>query len=123
VPQKQTPLITTIIPTFRRPALLSRAIKSVLDQSCPQFEVLVCDNNSGDETQEVVAELTGKDDRVTYHCHRENIGFVRNFNFGLSQIKTPYFNLLSDDDLLLPHFFEMAVRALEVNPLAAVFVG
>ncbi|RKX41747.1 MAG: glycosyltransferase family 2 protein, partial [Thermotogae bacterium] len=63
------PLITTIIPTYRRPKLLQRAIKSVLNQTYPHFQVCVYDNASGDETAEVVAEFAKKDPRVKYYCH------------------------------------------------------
>jgi glycosyltransferase involved in cell wall biosynthesis len=54
------PLITTIIPTYRRPKLLRRAIKSVLNQTYLHFQVCVYDNASGDETAEVVSELAKK---------------------------------------------------------------
>jgi glycosyltransferase involved in cell wall biosynthesis len=67
------PLITTIIPTCRRPHLLRRAIKSVLNQTYPHFQVCVYDNASGDETAEVVSEFAKKDPRIKYHCHSENI--------------------------------------------------
>ncbi len=53
----QGPQITTVIPTYRRPKLLRRAIESVLAQTYPHLKVTVFDNASGDETPEVVAEL------------------------------------------------------------------
>ena len=79
------PLITTIIPTYRRPNLLRRAIKSVLNQTYPHCQVCVCDNTSGDETANVVAKIAKKDPhpRVKYHCHPENIGAIKNFKYGL----------------------------------------
>jgi glycosyltransferase involved in cell wall biosynthesis len=60
--------ITTVIPTYRRPRLLSRAIRSVLSQNYPHLEVHVYDNGSGDGTPQVVAELAERDPRVKYHC-------------------------------------------------------
>lgn len=119
----QDPSVTTIIPTFRRPALLARAIRSVLAQSYRGLQVLVCDNASGDETRQVVSSLAGENYRVSYYCQRENIGFVRNFNFGLSKVTTPYFSLLSDDDMLLPDFYATATRALERYPSSLIFAG
>ncbi len=115
--------ITTIIPTYRRPQLLRRAVRSVLAQSYPDFQVCVYDNASGDETREVVEELARHDARVKYHCHDRNIGMLPNFIFGLNRIDTPFFNILSDDDVLLPEFFKTAVVALERNPEAKWFVG
>lgn len=112
------PLITTIIPTFRRPALLRRAIKSVLNQTFPNFRVCVYDNASGDDTPGVVQEFMQKDSRVSYYCHPENIGATNNFIFGMSQVETPLFSLLSDDDVLLPNFYEVALKGFEKHPQA-----
>ncbi len=117
------PLITTVIPTYRRPKLLRRAIQSVLNQTYPHFLVQVFDNASGDETGEVVAEIMRRDPRVRYHCHKENIGLERNFAYGAAQVTTPWLNFLSDDDLLLPKFFETAMDAFERYQGAAIFLG
>ena len=117
------PLITTIIPTFRRPQLLRRAISSVLRQTYGNFQVCVYDNASGDGTADVVAELARSDSRITYHCHPENIGGGANFNYALARINTPYFSFLSDDDVLLPEFYEAAMQGFESFPEAGFFAG
>ncbi|MBS0615255.1 MAG: glycosyltransferase family 2 protein [Verrucomicrobia bacterium] len=116
-------LITTIIPTFRRPHMLRRAIQSVLSQTFPHFQVCVYDNASGDETAAFVSELAQQDPRVKYHCHPENIGAVANFQYGLSHVETPYFSFLSDDDYLLPKFFETLMEKLQQHPEAFFAVG
>jgi len=117
------PLITTIIPTYRRPKLLRRAIKSVMNQTYPHFQVCVYDNASGDETASVVAELAKKDPRVKYHCHSENIGGFNNLNYGMEHVNTPYFSFLSDDDILLPEFFQTAMDGFEKYPDAVFSAG
>lgn len=117
------PLITTIIPTYRRPKLLLRAIQSVLNQTYPRFLVCVYDNASGDETEAVVTEIAEHDPRVRYHRNSENIGLARNFAHGAAQVTTPFLNFLSDDDLILPTFFETAMDAFKRNPRAAMFLG
>jgi glycosyltransferase involved in cell wall biosynthesis len=117
------PLITTIIPTYRRPRLLARAIKSVLNQTYPHFQVCVYDNASGDETPEVVAEFARQDSRVKYHCHPEDIGSIPNFDYGLRQVNTPFFSLLSDDDILLPNFYRTALAGFEQYPDASFSAG
>lgn len=114
------PLITTIIPTYCRPKLLKRAIRSVLNQTYPHFQVCVYDNASGDETAEVVTEFAKKDNRVKYHCHKENIGAIKNFNYGMTHVDTPFFSFLSDDDLLLPEFYETALAGFEKHPEAVL---
>jgi glycosyltransferase involved in cell wall biosynthesis len=115
--------ITTVIPTFRRPQKVERAIRSVLAQSYPNFEVHVYDNASGDATRDVVGAIAATDSRVRYFCQSENIGFVRNFSCGMQSALTPFVNLLSDDDLLLPNFFADAMASLGRHPQAFLFVG
>ena len=117
------PAITTVIPTYRRPRLLARAVRSVLKQSYPYFQAHVYDNASGDETQQVVAELARSDARVKYHCHSQNVGLVRNLCFGLERVQTPLFNILSDDDIVLPEFFASAVQQMSKYPEVAMYMG
>lgn len=116
-------MITTIIPTHRRPKLLRKAILSVLNQTYPDFHVCVYDNASGDETPDVVAQIVRNDPRVTYYCHPENIGGIANFNFGMARVTSPFFSVLSDDNTLLPTFFEDAIRSLQQHPEAILYAG
>jgi len=116
--KENKPLITTIIPTYRRPKLLKRAILSVLNQTYSNFQVCVYDNASGDKTADIVKELAKKDLRVKYYCHSYNTGSFNNLDFGLKQISTPYFSILSDDDILLPNFYEEAIKGFKKYPEA-----
>lgn len=109
-------MITTIIPTYQRPELLKRAIRSLQAQTYPHWRVCIYDNASGDETEEVVLDLIKKDSRISYYKHAENIGSIPNFAFGWSRVETPYFSFLSDDDFLLPHFFEEAMNLYQKYP-------
>jgi hypothetical protein len=111
-------LITTIIPTYCRPQLLRRAIRSVLGQTYPNVLACVYDNASGEETTSVVKKLQILDDRIRYHCHPENIGAGANFEYGLTRVATPFFSILSDDDFLLPHFYARAMEAFARHPEA-----
>jgi len=113
------PLITTVIPTFRRPRLLRRALKSVLNQTYPHFRVCIYDNASGDETAQVVTQTAQGDPRVQYHCHSQNIGMSKNFVYGQERVETPYFSFLSDDDVLLPNFYQDALEGFRKFPEAA----
>lgn len=110
------------MPTFRRPALLKRAVLSVLNQSAGDCLVQILDNASGDETRDVVHELMHVDPRVRYHEHPQNIGVLPNMAYGMERVTTPYFNILCDDDLLMPEFFADTIRAHDEaeSPLAFV---
>lgn len=110
--------ITTIIPTYRRPRLLLRAIDSVLSQTHKSILVKVFDNDSGDETEAVVRSCMERDDRVVYHKNESNIGPVKNIIQGVNSVTTDYYSILNDDDFLLPHFYEKALCALNANSQA-----
>src|SRR5215216_5733824 len=96
------PLITTILPTFRRPTLLKRAVLSALNQSFPDFTVQILDNASGDETEDVARSLMRQDSRIRYARQPQNIGAVGNIISGIEGVQTRYFNILCDDDALMP---------------------
>jgi glycosyltransferase involved in cell wall biosynthesis len=63
-----------------------------------------------------VAEFAEIDSRVKYHCHSVNIGALANFNYGMSQVTSPFFSFLSDDDILLPDFYKIALAGFEKFP-------
>ncbi len=115
--------ITTVIPTYQRSQFLKNAIRSALNQTYEDLIVLVCDNVSTDETREVVRAFMEKDARVRYYCQPSHVSMNENFETGLSLVTTPYYSILSDDDLLFPWFYEMAVPALEREKTAEMFCG
>lgn len=112
--------ITVILPTYRRPQLLKRAIASVLAQTYPHFLLYIYDNASGDETEEVVRAFQQRDSRIHYHRHPENIGSLANFAYGIERVQTPYFSVFSDDDHLLPTLFATALATYRNYPDAGI---
>jgi glycosyltransferase involved in cell wall biosynthesis len=89
-----------------------------LTQTYRDFDLWVYDNASGDETAAVVEQFVRRDARVHYHRHERNIGAIPNFSYGLERVTTPFFSILSDDDVLLPRFYETALDALQGQPVA-----
>lgn len=119
----KTPLITTIIPTFNRANLLKLAIASVQNQTFRDLQILVLDNSSLDDTPDVVALLSKEDSRIKYHRHSTNIGPGPNIKCGYEHVDTPFFSILSDDDVLLPEFYERAYLLMIKYPQAGVAAG
>jgi glycosyltransferase involved in cell wall biosynthesis len=95
-------LISVLIPTFEYGRFIADAIDSVLAQTYPDVEVVVCDNASTDGTAQLVAARYGADPRVRLVCNERNIGLVPNFNRALTEARGEYVLWLSADDWLLP---------------------
>lgn len=94
---KDHPLITIGIPTFNRAQKLLKTLKYILLQDYYNLEVIVCDNNSTDNTKSLVLDI--QDNRINYYRNNQNIGMRNNFNECLSKASGEFFILLSDDDV------------------------
>jgi len=112
------PTITLVLPTYKRPQLLARAIESARSQSWKELCVVVRDNCSCDETEAVASEIEKLDPRIKYTKNKFNIGAHENIRQGIRNIETDYFAILSDDDFLEPNFFSEAMSLFEQYPKA-----
>lgn len=108
------PKVTIAIPTFNRAAWIEGAVTRALAQTCADFEVLVSDNASTDETSAVLAQLD--DPRLRVVRHTSNLGLVGNWNFCLAEARGAYFALVPDDDCIEPRFVERCMELLQVDP-------
>lgn len=108
--------VTVGIPTFNRAHFLADAISSVLAQTYADFELVVSDNASTDNTSEVLAKF--KDSRIRIHRNATNIGLLGNFNRCLELARGDYFVLLGSDDYWEPTLLSRLVPLLEENPHA-----
>jgi len=107
-------LISVIVTTYNRENLLLRALKSVLIQTFKDFEVLVVDDGSTDNTRQVIQEIQKEDGRVIY-LYQKNKGWPSALNTGLSNAQGRYIAFLDSDDEWLPEKIEKQVAFLENN--------
>ncbi|NIA13853.1 MAG: glycosyltransferase [Nitrospiraceae bacterium] len=107
------PLVSVIMPTYNRAGVVAEAIQSVLDQTWPNWELLVCDDGSEDDTQSRVSTVA--DSRVRYLRLRHR-GAARARNEGLSAAKGAYIAYLDSDNLWHPEYLTVMVAALETRP-------
>lgn len=109
------PLVSIIIPTFNRSKLLSETLESVKNQSFKDWECIIIDDGSIDDTREIVSNIIAKDSRFQFHCKPENYSkgasISRNYGFELSKGK--YIQWLDDDDLISENKIELQVIKLE----------
>jgi glycosyltransferase involved in cell wall biosynthesis len=115
------PTVSVIIPTYNRAQLLVSAIESVLAQSVQDFEIIVCDDGSTDETAALVKQLGEKSGgKIRYLAlpHRGQPAATR--NAGLATASGEFIALLDSDDLYLPHKLSLQLPAFEANPQVGV---
>jgi glycosyltransferase involved in cell wall biosynthesis len=105
--------ISVIIPTFNRAQKVLRAISSVLSQTFEDFEVIVIDDGSVDETTDVLVQFK---DRITLITHSENLGVSAARNSGIKASRSPLIAFLDSDDYWLPEKLDTQVRYFRENP-------
>ncbi|HEX4814816.1 MAG TPA: glycosyltransferase [Nonomuraea sp.] len=96
-------LVSVGLPTFNGGRHLEKTVRSVLAQDHENLELIISDNASTDDTEEICRDLAATDDRVAYHRQPENVGGVRNFTAALGLAKGEFFRWVGDDDTLAPH--------------------
>lgn len=99
---QNNPLVSIIIPTYNRAHLIGETLDSVLSQTYPNWECIIVDDGSIDNTEEVVSAYVQKDSRFQYH-HRPDIhkpGGNGARNYGFLQSKGEYINWLDSDDTI-----------------------
>lgn len=88
--------ISVVITTYNRPETLRRAIQGVLNQDFKNFELIVVDDGSAEETKEVITKFG--DPRIIYIRNHKNLGGTKSLNIGLKRSKGKYICPLDDDD-------------------------
>ncbi|HSC61254.1 MAG TPA: glycosyltransferase family 2 protein [Rhizomicrobium sp.] len=105
-----TPLFSVIIPVFNRADVLEQAIRSVLAQTCQDFEIVVVDDGSGDHPEQVTNAIGDPRIRIV---HKENGGGASARNRGFDEARGRFVALLDSDDRFLPHHLENMRLLLE----------
>jgi glycosyltransferase involved in cell wall biosynthesis len=105
--------VSVIIPTYNRANLLPRAIKSVLNQTFQDFELIIVDDGSTDNTRKVVEEFQQKDSRIKYIFQENSGGPAKPINSGIKNSKGEYIAILESDDEWLLEKLEKQIKVLE----------
>jgi len=109
------PLVSIGMPVYNSSATLSPAIKSILTQSYSNFELIISDNASSDDTADICRYFVSIDNRVKFYQQSHNSGGISNFNYVLSKCTGKFFMWAAGDDLRTSMFLEENVMALLRN--------
>lgn len=118
-------LLTIAIPTYNRSKCLDMCLAQIWEQlrdrSLP-VEILVSDNNSTDDTREVISRYQARGFEIRYSKNQENIGADCNFIQCLQLARGKYFLLFGDDDVFLDGSIEKLVKVLQTGEYGVVFM-
>jgi glycosyltransferase involved in cell wall biosynthesis len=114
------PKVSVLISTFNRTDYLRMALDSALAQDYPDFEIVILDDGSTDNTADVISEYS--DPRIHYHW-QPNQGVARTYNRLMELGEGEYFHHLDNDDILMPGALTTMAALLDANPSAGIAYG
>lgn len=109
------PLVSVILATHNRAHLLPEAVQSILAQTWQEFEIIIVDDASKDETPIVINYLAENDDRIRSISTRQNIGPGAARNLGIAQARGEYIAIMDDDDLAYPERLATQLTVFKQN--------
>ncbi len=107
-----TDLISIVLPIYNGEKYMRQSIDSVLDQTYKNWELLIIDDGSTDNTAAIAQEYVQKDSRIQYHKNPQNLRLPRTLNRGFSLAKGDYLTWTSDDNYYYPEALEKMYTAL-----------
>ena len=112
----QTPKVSIILPTYNRAYIIEKAIQSVLNQTYQDFELIIVDDGSTDNTEEIIKKLQEKDKRIRYIKLETNKGAAAARNEGIKIAHGKYITFQDSDDEWLPEKLEKQMKIFETTP-------
>jgi glycosyltransferase involved in cell wall biosynthesis len=113
---ERVPKVSLGVPVYNGERYLPTAIESLLAQDYTDFELLISDNASTDNTYEICQRYAAQDSRVRVYRTPQNIGACPNFNRLVDLARAPYFKWAADDDWCAPQFLSRCIEVLDADP-------
>jgi glycosyltransferase involved in cell wall biosynthesis len=112
------PLVSVLMTVYNREPCLREAVESVLQSTYGDFELVIADDHSSDNSLAIARELEKLDPRIRVFSNDQNLGQFRNRNVAASRARGRYLKYLDSDDIIYPHGLAVMVDALERFPSA-----
>ena len=113
--------IDILLATYNGEKYLKEQLDSILNQTYKNIRIIISDDCSKDTTPEILKEYQKKDDRIELHIQKNNLGVVKNIEFLLRKVKSPYYMLADQDDYWLPEKAEKSLEKLKEEKADLVF--
>ena len=105
--------IDILLATYNGEMYIKEQIESILNQTYKNFNLIISDDHSTDNTVDILKEFEKKDKRIKLFCQEENQGYIKNFEFLLRQVKNEIYMLSDQDDFWLPEKVEKSYSTLK----------
>lgn len=115
------PIVSVLMPSYNHSKFVSEAINSVLDQTFDDLELIIVDDDSKDESQEILSRFTESDDRIKLLVHEKNMGIAKTLNDCFKNSRGQYIAFLASDDVWMGDKLEKQVHVLNTNNDLIVF--
>jgi glycosyltransferase involved in cell wall biosynthesis len=110
------PLVSVCVPNYNYGRFLRQCIESVRTQTLSNWELLICDDHSTDDTYEIVSRYVLDDKRITFIRNQTRLGMCGNLKRVSDLGRGKYLKILCADDWLVPHCLETMVSLMDANP-------
>ena len=117
------PTISVGMPVYNGEEFVGQSIQSILDQSFADFELIISDNGSSDNSEEICRAYADGDSRIRYYRNAQNMGAAKNYNRLFELARGEYFRWSNADDLIGQNHHEICLNALLENPGAVLSYG
>jgi len=105
-------MVSIVLVTYNRAERLALSIREILDQTYGNFELIICDDCSTDNTESICLEFAARDPRIRYFRHSSNMQMPGNLNFGIRQSIYEYIAILHDGDRYHPELIQQWFNAI-----------
>jgi glycosyltransferase involved in cell wall biosynthesis len=116
--ERSKPVVSVLMTSYNREKYIAAALESVLSSHFSDFEVIVSDDASADDTAKIAQSYAGRDERVRVFINEKNLGDYSNRNRAASLARGTYIKYVDSDDILYPHALTVMVEAMERFPQA-----
>lgn len=117
---EKIPLISVLMGVYNCAATVEEAVQSIANQSIADWEFIICDDGSSDDTWEVVQKLAEQEPRIVLIHNEKNVGLAPTLNHCLRYARGTYTARMDGDDICAPDRFEKELAVLTADPACAV---
>lgn len=111
-----SPMISVIMPVYNAEKYVAEAIESILNQTYSDFEFIIIDDGSTDNSYQMLQSYAVKDDRIKLYRNDINLKLPKTLNFGIEQAQGKYIARMDADDISLPERFAKQIEFMESHP-------